>query len=228
MIRVQLFALRLALRRRGTTMQTMLDSSALFPMQYQLLSWTRRFRGRTSADDFDTDLRSVLLRESAAAEATTSDAAATPAAAADGDRRLAELERVAASAWCENQHFMVWLRREFLASCFGAEADAAAAAMRARRVESSVDDPLLSLREAEEIFGMPRSSSSNGSVARTSSADDERARAQISAAAGCDAAALPMQELLDVAGCCVGGRGAFNLFCEARQIFEFLTRECVK
>ena len=65
-------------------MQTMLDSSALFPMQYQLLSWTRRFRGRTSADDFDTDLRSVLLRESVAAEATTSDAAATPAAAADG------------------------------------------------------------------------------------------------------------------------------------------------
>ena len=211
---LQLAALRLALRPRSALAQAALDSSALLPLQYRLLSWTRRALGRTGAADFDADLRPVLM---------------------DGG----VTERTLASdppAWCTNQFFMVWLRREFLSSRYALDSAAAAAALSARIDEH----PLLTRAEAEALFEFPPSGGTDGAV--SSGADDERAREEIVArrtTAGQSAALLagdgaesaappmPMGDLLDVAGACVGGRGSFNLFCEERQIFEFLTREYV-
>jgi hypothetical protein len=215
MLRVQLAALRIALRPRGAAWQALLDSSGAATLQYRLLSWTRRALGRTGAAEFDADLRPLLIADGVSELTLASDP----------------------PAWCTNQFFMVWLRREFLSSRYARASAAAAAALSAR-----IDDhPLLTRAEASTLFDFPsRGGGAGGTV--SSGADDERARNDIVARrtaaertaaplageiAESAAPAMPMVDLLDVAGACVGGRGSFNLFCEERQIFEYLTREYV-
>ena len=54
----------------------------------------------------------------------------------------------------------------------------------------------------------------------------ERLLAQLQARDG-DVSAFSLKELLEAGGCCVVGTSEFNAWCEAHQVYEFLTAEYV-
>ena len=132
--------------------------------------------------------------------------------------------------WADDNPTRTWLRRYWLTSNYRGTPryHAAAAAM---------SDPAIlpTLTTTKKIFSMKEwkfrgTAAAGGDVIGPDSGADERRRlaaiAKIETANGA-LDGLETLEILEAAGCALGGRSTFNAWCEAHGVFEFLTHEYV-
>ena len=132
--------------------------------------------------------------------------------------------------WADDNPTRTWLRRYWLTSNYRGTPryHAAAAAM---------NDPAIlpNLATTKKIFSMKEwrflsaVTAGNGDGREDSGADERRRLAAIAKIEAANGAldGLETLEILEAAGCALGGRSTFNAWCEAHGVFEFLTHEYV-
>jgi hypothetical protein len=125
--------------------------------------------------------------------------------------------------WADDNPTRTWLRRYWLTSHYrGTQRYHAAAA--------ALYDPavLPTLATTKQIFTM-KGWKFGAAAGGDPDADERRRRSALAKieAAGGALERVETLEVLEAAGCALGGRSTFNAWCEAHEVFEFLTHEYV-
>lgn len=131
------------------------------------------------------------------------------------------------AAWSENIAFVAWLRAAFLdlKHCNSPQL------FEAEQLFAMQPETLLSHRKACELFRLSRPSLSPGEWQPNGvGASTARRRELLSLQdpdSDLDITDWPLEDVIEAAGGCVWGRGAFNVFAHRNNLFEFITQEFV-